>query len=108
MIEDARGTEQISCTHTNHVLPKQSNAYHKDFLLLDGLETSMTKFGGGVDEFEVDLLLGTAAGLNQKRFAQSQNPLLGSNHAAFQHEEIIGHLTIMHKTTLIREQKVSL
>lgn len=62
----------------------------------------MTKFGGGVDEFEVDLLQGTAAGLDQERFAQSQNPLLGSNHTAFQHEEIIGHFTIVHKATLIK------
>lgn len=79
---------------------KLSHTHHEVFLLLDGLETSMTKLGGGVDEFEFDLLLSTAAGLDQKRFAQGQNPLLGSDHTAFQHEEVVGHLTIVHKSTL--------
>lgn len=65
----------------------------------------MTKFGGGVDEFEVDLLQSTTAGLDQQRFAQGQNPLLGSNHTAFQHEEVIGHLTIVHKATLMKQQR---
>ncbi len=60
----------------------------------------MTKLGGGVDEFEVDLLLGTAAGLDKERLAQGQNPLLGSDYTAFNHQEVIGHLTIVHKATL--------
>ncbi len=60
----------------------------------------MTKLGGGVDEFEVDLLLGTAAGLDKERLAQGQNPLLGSDYTAFNHQEVVGHLTIVHKATL--------
>lgn len=85
---------------------KSSFTHHEAFLLLDGLETSMTELGGGVDEFELDLLLSTAAGLDQKRLAQGQNPLLRSNHTAFHHEEVISHLTIMHKATLRKEESV--
>ncbi len=65
----------------------------------------MTKLGGGVDEFEVDLLLGTAAGLDQERLAQGQNPLLGSDHTAFHHQEVVAHLTIVHKATLYAKKK---
>lgn len=55
-------------------------SYHEGLLLLDGLEASVTKLGGGVDEFEVDLLLGATAGLNQQRLeaqtelVQNQKP----------------------------------
>lgn len=68
----------------------------------------MTELGGGVDEFELDLLQSTAAGLDQERFAKGQNPLLGSDHTAFHHEEVISHLTIMHKATLRKQTRVSL
>lgn len=83
-----------------------SRTHHEVFLLLDGLETSMTELGSGVNELEFDLLLSTAAGLDQKRFAQGQNPLLGSDHTAFQHEEVVGHLTIVHKPTLRKQESV--
>lgn len=68
----------------------------------------MPKLGGGVDEFEVDLLLGTATGLDKERLAQGQNPLLGSDYTAFDHQEVVEHLTIVHKATLNAGKKVSL
>lgn len=60
----------------------------------------MTEFGRGVDELEVDLLQSTAARLDQQGLAQGQHPLLGSNHTALQHQEVIGHFTIADKSTL--------
>lgn len=47
-------------------------AYHEGLLLLHGLEASVTKLGGGVDELEVDLLQRTTAGLNQQRLKTKQ------------------------------------
>ena len=46
-----------------------------------GLEPSVTKLGGGVDELEVDLLQSSLLGVGQQRLTQSQQPLLGSNAA---------------------------
>lgn len=60
----------------------------------------MTELGRGVDELEVDLLLSPAAGLHQQRLAQSQHPLLGPDHTAFQHQEVVGDLTIVDEATL--------
>ena len=59
----------------------------------------MTKFGGGVNKFEVDLLQGPPFGLHQQGLAQSEHSLLGSHHAAFEHDKVIGHLTIVDKAT---------
>lgn len=39
--------------------------------------------------------------------AQSQDPLLGPNNTAFQHDEVIGHLTIVDKASLSKERTVS-
>ena len=59
----------------------------------------MTKFGGGVNKSEVDLLQGPPFGLHQQGLAQSEHSLLGSHHAAFEHDKVIGHLTIVDKAT---------
>lgn len=102
-----------------------SQSYHEGLLLLDGLEASVTKLGGRVDEFEVDLLLSATVGLNQQRLeaqtdgseqepkqdlkghpktssdlAQGQNPLLGPHDASLQHDEVVGHLSVVDETAL--------
>uniref|UniRef100_A0A8B9YPD6 Uncharacterized protein n=1 Tax=Bos mutus grunniens TaxID=30521 RepID=A0A8B9YPD6_BOSMU len=59
----------------------------------------MTKFGGGVNTFEVDLLQGPPFGLYQQGLVQSEHSLLGSHHAAFEHDKVIGHLTVVDKAT---------
>ena len=59
----------------------------------------MAKLGGGVDELQVNLLKGPAFGLHQQGLAESEHSLFGSHHTAFQHDEIIGHFTIMDKAT---------
>ena len=67
----------------NSVLLKWS---HEGFLLLHSLEATMTKFGGGVNKFEVNLLQGPPFGLYQQGLEQSEHSLLGSHHAAFEHD----------------------
>lgn len=46
--------------------PKKQTIYHEVLLLLHGLEAAMTKFGGSVDELQVNLLQSTATGLHQQ------------------------------------------
>ena len=81
----------------NSVLLKWS---HKGFLLLHSLEVTVTKFGGSVNKFEVDLLQGPAFGVHQQGLAQSEHSLLGSHHTAFKHHKVIGHLTVVDKAAL--------
>merc|ERR1719357_47711 len=70
---------------------------HERLLFLCSLEAAMSKFGCCIYELEVDLLQGTAACLHQQRLAQSKHPLFGPDHTALQHDEVIGHLSIMDK-----------
>lgn len=72
---------------------------HKRLLFLDGLEATMAKLGGCVDELQINLLQGTSARLHKQRLAQSQHPLFGPNHTALQHDEVVGHLSVMDKAT---------
>ena len=72
----------------------------------------MTKFGGGVNKFEVNLLQGPPFGRYQQGLAQSEHSLLGSYHAAFEHDKVIGHLTAVDKATqrvdaLVRQMVIS-
>ena len=85
---------------------------HECFLLLHGLEVTMAKFGGGVNELQVNLLQGPTFGLDQQGLMKSKYSLLGPHHTAFEHDEVIGHLTIMDKATqwvdaLVRQVIVS-
>lgn len=47
--------------------PNFSNTHHKCPLLLGSLEAAMTEFGGGVNEFELDGLVGLARCVHQQR-----------------------------------------
>lgn len=96
-------TNSASRTHQHHW---PFDTHHKRLLLIHSLETPVPKLGGGVDELEVDLLQSTAACLHEQGLAQSQHPLLGSDNTALQHQEVVGHLTIVDKSTLDKEIKV--
>lgn len=87
-------------THTH-----ARDTHHEGLLLVHRLETPVAEFGGGVDELEVDPLQGAAARLHQQGLAQRQYAFLGSNDAALQHQEVVGHLTVVDKSTLDREIK---
>lgn len=97
-------TNSAQLSHTTELLA----THHKSLLLVHSLETSVAELGGGVDELEVDLLQSTTARLHQQGLAQGQYPLLRSNNTALQHQEVVGHLTIVDESTLDREIKVSM
>lgn len=44
---------------------------HEGSLVCWGLETTMSKLGGGVDELKVDLLKGSTLGVDQQRLKQN-------------------------------------
>lgn len=55
----------------------RTQTYHKRLLFLHSLEAAMTKFGGGINELEVDLLQCTAACLHQQRLENKRKPTTG-------------------------------
>ena len=59
----------------------------------------MAKLRGGVNEFQVNLLQNPSFGLHQQGLVESEHSLLGSHDTAFEHDEVIGYLTIMDKAT---------
>lgn len=87
-----------------HKPPPGRKTHHEGLLLVHGLETSVTEFGRGVDELQVDPLQSATARLHQQGLAQGQHPLLGSNDTPLQHQEVVGHLAIVDETTLERER----
>lgn len=90
-----------------HKPPPGRKTHHEGLLLVHGLETSVTEFGRGVDELQVDPLQSATARLHQQGLAQGQHPLLGSNDTPLQHQEVVGHLAIVDETTLESERENS-
>jgi hypothetical protein len=68
-------------------------------LLLGCLETPVPKLGRGVDELELDLLERQPGGLLQQGLAEGDDPLLGANAAALDHEVVSLHHTVMREAT---------
>lgn len=99
--------KQVTNSAPCHTKPWRQT-HHEGLLLVHGLETSVTKLGCCVDELEVNLLQSATARLHQQGLAQGQHPLLGPNNTALQHQEIIGHLTIVDKSTLDTERKIKM
>lgn len=59
----------------------------------------MTKLGGGIDPFEVDLLEGTARGVSEHGLAESHDTLLDTRNGSLEHDEVVVDLTIADETT---------
>merc|ERR1712004_88884 len=72
---------------------------HEGGLVLGGLEPSVAELGAGVDELEVDLLKSPLLGVGQERLPQSEGPLLGSNAAALDHDEVLLDLSVVREAT---------
>jgi len=68
---------------------------HELVLLIVSLETTMTKFGGGVDEFEFDLLDCVSAGLGDKTLSQGKDSFLGSSDTTLEHDPVFSDETIV-------------
>ena len=72
---------------------------HERRLLGVGLEPSVTKLGGGINELEIDLLQGSLLGVSEQRLPEGEHPLLGTNAAALDHEETLLHFTVVREAT---------
>lgn len=63
--------------------------YHESFLLVDGLELAVTKFGRCIDKLEVDLFQRSTLGLHQQRLLGKDEMIrikLSKNKAAAEEE----------------------
>merc|ERR1712165_229693 len=72
---------------------------HEGGLVLGGLEPSVAELGAGVDELEVDLFKSPLLGVGEERLPQGEGPLLGSNAAALDHDEVLLDLSVVRETT---------
>merc|ERR1719318_1088798 len=72
---------------------------HEGGLVLRSLEPSVAELGAGVDELEVDLLKSPLLGVSEERLPQGESPLLGSNAAALDHDEVLLDLSVVRETT---------
>ena len=68
---------------------------HEGGLLGVGLEPTVTKLGGCIDELEIDLLQSSLLGVSEQRLPEGENPLLGTNTAALHHEKALLNLAVV-------------
>jgi len=72
---------------------------HESLLLGMGLEATMSKLGGGVDQLQVDLLQGNTLGVDEQRLAESKHPLFVSDDTSLDHQEVVLHFTIVREAS---------
>jgi len=72
---------------------------HEALLLLGSLEATVTELGRGVDELEGDLLEGGGLGVGEEGLPEGENPLLDTNAATLDHEEVLVDNTIVGETS---------
>jgi len=72
---------------------------HEGELFGGSLEPTVSELGGGVDEAEVDLLLGGPGGLWDARFTEGDDSLLGTDDAALDHDEVLLDDTVVWEAT---------
>jgi len=68
---------------------------HEGSLVLGGLEPSVAKLGGSVDELETDLLQCLPLGLDQEGLPKSEDSLLRPNAASLDHDEVLFDLAVV-------------
>ena len=68
-------------------------------LLLDGLESTVTELGRGINPFELDLLEGLAGGVDEHGLAESHDSLLDTGNGALDHDEVVVDNTVTDETT---------
>jgi len=59
----------------------------------------VTELGGGVDPFQVDLLESSTLGVGDERFAEGEDPLLGSDAAALEHHKVVLDFAVVGEAT---------
>jgi len=68
---------------------------HEGSLVLGGLEPSVAKLGGSVDELETDLLQCLPLGLDQEGLPKSEDSLLRPDAASLDHDEVLFDLAVV-------------
>jgi hypothetical protein len=88
LVVDTDGSELL-LLEWSHELP----------LLFDGLKSTVSEFGGGIDGFEVDLFQIFPLVVNEKWFSEENWSLSDSHAGTFDHQEIVLDLTVMREAT---------
>jgi len=72
---------------------------HELPLFFDGLKSTVSEFGGGIDGFEVDLFQIFSFVVDEKWFSEDDWSLSDSHAGTFDHQEIVLDLTVMREAT---------
>jgi len=72
---------------------------HKLSFFFDGLESTVTELGGGIDGFEIDFLQIFSFVVGQQRFPQNDWSLSDAHATSLDHDEIVFNFTVMWKTS---------
>ena len=73
---------------------------HEGAFLLVGLESTVAELRCRVDEAQVDHFAVCSLLVENERFTQGDGTLLGTDAAAFDHDEVLFDLTVMWETAL--------
>ena len=68
-------------------------------LLGEGLVSTVTELGGGIDPLELDLLESPPGGVCEHGLAESHDPLLDTGAGTLDHDEVVLDLTVTDETT---------
>lgn len=68
-------------------------------LLGEGLVSTVTELGGGIDPLEVDLLEGLAGGVGPHGLAKGHDTLLNTWNGALNHDPVVLDLTVADEAT---------
>lgn len=75
------------------------------FCLATRIPTAQTSGSGAVQVLQA--VPAHPTGVCTTHLAQGEDPLLGPNNAALQHDEVVGHLAVVDEASLSRERTVS-
>ena len=72
----------------------------KEFsFLISGLESTMSNFGWGINEFKINLFFSSSTSLCQQGFSKNKRSFLRSNTTSFNHQKVVVNNTIVRETT---------
>jgi len=69
------------------------------FLFGTSLETTVTEFGGGIDEFEGNFFESGTLGVGEEGFTEGNNSLLDTRGGTLDHDPVVGDHTVSGETT---------
>ena len=68
-------------------------------LLGEGLVSTVTELGGGIDPLELDLLESPPGGVGEHGLEESHDPLLDTGAGTLDHDEVVLDLTVTDEAT---------